>query len=835
MAQLGEKYYDYDFYGYETRDYKRNEDDAPFAKLVEHDTYWYYGASGGNYGKPLNNTIGLWKIDRNCSFNYMTVVIPKGIGLYLYTEDCSRIDDVKLAMQITQDDGFTADPIDRLADDFSSYIGAGMSALACDINYSACCIGSQIYVYVPLQSNASNITSFSSLVSYINADNNRKVCRIVPILSAGITLPRTQVDQWIPEPAGITAKRGYITVGTLDYRPIPAEATYWSNEIATRYKPEEETWRGDRVYSPFNYCYNQNWQPVYSYNLQDTLTNQLNIGYYNQLVVSSIINGLDGHERGRFIRCSTRVQDFSDVKYQWRFVMIHRETGAELYNGYDLSELPGDNAIKFMTVLDILDQKNYETLGEATLAAVKHELAYIGFYFAESVSESRTRATGSTASASDLSKLYLPVFSAGTTTGEYVTGEDIRDAPNADSSSVGGDEFKPIGDYTDVTPNLSNIAIGSFYKTGRLYTGLDSIEKLFNNIKSIPSRVDDEGEKVKSQDYWFFGADPYDFMIGYYMYPVMLLPDYLLAKGRITSLSDKSWIQLGKWDTSMAISGGPTKGVPFDMVMPMRRIFVQPTYIPRFYNNFLDFEPYTTMSLYLPYYGSLQLPPSLFIGHDIMIIVLSDLMAGRCTYLIYCDNKQYISVSANCRVELPITGEDISAYCENIIRGKQEVANTIVNTARNIANIAGDSGLSYAISNKRRNPLGQKAALAKGIASGVGELVSGGMNVAFQISNMKRLQPTPQTISLGSGTESLGNILEPFIVLNLPEKLDSFSNPIIEANYGKLNGFACYDVNTLSAYHGFTIMENPILDGLDCSAEEKDMIRSLLAEGVILP
>lgn len=857
MAQLGDKWYNKVFYGERQREWYNTGETMPHATLVDKNTWGYYSSEGefipGRKGQPLDKTIALWLLDKNCSWaTNSTLYIKSQSTLLTNIYSTINYENVPYVMQATAHDSnlfddeidFSRNPVQRLAYDNSVSNTTIHSALYADINYSAYCLQAGILAYDwSLPSDKLQGRTLSNLISFIDTDpDKRDVVGLRGYLYRGTGNERigynsnyNGADYMPAYNPGAVAYRS-IPLGDIfaDY-VIPEDATYLRSLI----QDGHSDWIDDKVYAPFFYQYGRWWfETTGSFT---EFNNQFTVGCFRDLPVSSMINGhyaIDSPTHkitGQFCKYNPSLQIFDDVSYRWKLKVVDQTTGDIYENGYDLTQLPSNRYLRVISYIYIEDMKDAQTKGEALKRAVLHEFAYLGFYFTSTDTYAKTLKTGTGAPAADLAKLYLPVFEAGATTGRYVTGEDIRDAPNADSTSVGGEEFRPTGEYSDSTPNLSNIAIGSFYKTGRLYTGLDSIEKLFNNIKAIPSSVDDQGEKVKSQDYWFFGADPYDYIIGYYMYPVMLLPDYLLVKGRITSLTDKSWIQLGKWDTSMAISGGDTKGVPFDMVMPMRRIFVQPTFIPSFYKNFLDFEPYTTMSLYLPYYGSLQLPPSLFIGHYIMILVLSDLMAGRCTYLIYCDDKQYISVSANCRVELPITGEDISAYCENIIRGKQEVANTIVNTARNIANIAGDTAMSYSISKKKLNPLGQKASIARGIISGAGELISGGMNTAFQISNMKRLQPTPQTISLGSGTESLGNILEPFIVLNLPEKLDSFNNPIAEANYGKINGFACYDVNTLSAYHGFTIMENPILDGLDCSAEEKEMIRNLLSEGVILP
>lgn len=55
------------------------------------------------------------------------------------------------------------------------------------------------------------------------------------------------------------------------------------------------------------------------------------------------------------------------------------------------------------------------------------------------------------------------------------------------------------------------------------------------------------------------------------------------------------------------------------------------TTIPRYFNNFMDYAPYTKIELYLPYIGFVMLDNDLVVGNTISIKYAVDLYTGKCT------------------------------------------------------------------------------------------------------------------------------------------------------------------------------------------------------------
>ena len=74
------------------------------------------------------------------------------------------------------------------------------------------------------------------------------------------------------------------------------------------------------------------------------------------------------------------------------------------------------------------------------------------------------------------------------------------------------------------------------------------------------------------------------------------------------------------------------------------------------YKSFVDLAPYSTISLYLPLYGFVDLDIDIFNGHSVYVKGVYDMLSGTLQYFIYRDNQFLInSFTAKCAVDIPIT------------------------------------------------------------------------------------------------------------------------------------------------------------------------------------
>lgn len=81
--------------------------------------------------------------------------------------------------------------------------------------------------------------------------------------------------------------------------------------------------------------------------------------------------------------------------------------------------------------------------------------------------------------------------------------------------------------------------------------------------------------------------------------------------------------------------------------------------IPRYYDTFLDFAPYTSMTIFLPFIGTFELPINEFIGGQIQCSFVEDLLTGDMTAFVECvnqfgDNHLVGQFTGNGKYEIPI-------------------------------------------------------------------------------------------------------------------------------------------------------------------------------------
>ena len=211
--------------------------------------------------------------------------------------------------------------------------------------------------------------------------------------------------------------------------------------------------------------------------------------------------------------------------------------------------------------------------------------------------------------------------------------------------------------------------------------------------------------------------------------------------------------------------------------------------IKEYYQNFLDYVG-TKAKLYLPFVGFVDVKNEWFqdgflkveyhynvIDGSFMAFILSTSSKSKLTDTIVA------SYGGNACVHIPITGTNYSSMISGVVQGTSKAI----------------SSLTHA------NPSG---------------LLEGGMNV---------LQAKPsveQSNSYNSNSAFMG-VRKPYLIIERP--VASFSK-----NYPHEEGLPLNVTKKLSDVKGFTVCENIITDSLSCTFKEKEMIKSLFKDGVIM-
>ena len=171
-------------------------------------------------------------------------------------------------------------------------------------------------------------------------------------------------------------------------------------------------------------------------------------------------------------------------------------------------------------------------------------------------------------------------------------------------------------------------------------------------LGDILSTTDDDKFDAILDGLKMFGAKPMDALIDLRLYPF----DVQSQTDSGGSIGEQ--IILGRYNTE--ILGIIMRGN--NCIIPLGSMFIKPKY-----NSFLDYEPYTTIRIYIPYIGTIELSPSIYMNRTVHVQLVVDFTTGAGTAVIYCNGIPMTYHSGVIGVSIPMTGDDASAYSNGII------------------------------------------------------------------------------------------------------------------------------------------------------------------------
>lgn len=227
--------------------------------------------------------------------------------------------------------------------------------------------------------------------------------------------------------------------------------------------------------------------------------------------------------------------------------------------------------------------------------------------------------------------------------------------------------------------------------------------------------------------------------------------------------------------------------------------------------NFTDYEPYTSMQLYIPFMGFIDLPVNEIANKVMWLKYHIDVHTGIATAYISVDDHIIVTKSEKIGIDIPWGTYNAGENIKNII-------STLVSTAISIYTIqtSGVGKTGKLLKNKKIKALrriGTGIAAAKG-AQGIAE----NLQIRYERGGT-------------AGDMSLGLMpTHPYII-----KRKNTLVPIDEADYAHEYGKPLSESRVLSQLKGYTIIEEIHLQGLpNATADEIDEIEELLYSGVHL-
>ncbi len=211
--------------------------------------------------------------------------------------------------------------------------------------------------------------------------------------------------------------------------------------------------------------------------------------------------------------------------------------------------------------------------------------------------------------------------------------------------------------------------------------------------------------------------------------------------------------------------------------------------LQEYFGNVFDYSPYTTVELYLPCIGFVQLDVANVMRSSINIVYTVDVLTGACLAEVNVrrDNSGGVlySYSGNCASQYPLSSGSYMGIVSSVIG----VAGSIVGTVA--------SG-------------GSLAPLALGTTSGL-------LNAKTRVQHSGSL----------SGNSGVMGGKIPYLIITRPQ-----TN--MAENYQHLQGIPSNTYTQLSACHGFVKVKNVNVKNINAESSELDEIKTLLLDGVII-
>lgn len=446
--------------------------------------------------------------------------------------------------------------------------------------------------------------------------------------------------------------------------------------------------------------------------------------------------------------------------------------------------------------------------------SVRKMVACYGLFFADSLSDAQTKKL-------DSDDIMLGILVEGIGNGDYSHGQENKQQLQWNMDDIHEVEYDPLNPPA-IDPNTYNGTMQSNDLTF-LQTATSRYNMTYVSFINLCSKLWDAmalitpGDPVN--DYClneFLTQNPIDCIVSVKYFPIT---------ESLVELNTAVNLHLGKYDTGIGCY--PAKS---SLRVDCGSLFI----FPRFGKNkpnWLDLM--TTITLYLPFCGTLQLDPEKYMNRWVNVEYAIDLITGNCSAYVSVHgdslhpvdglgNKVITDIaSGNCGIELPVTGIQHITLESQLYNATENLKALRVNGA--IAGLQSLLGLG-------------KAASSGDLTGGLQALGSTGSTL-YNIVHSENvaeynLQHTQLPVKMIGTTSSMTGAmceLHPTIIFERPVVPD-----ISEAAYAHTVGYACCKSGKVKDFSGYTEFASVQLEGFAATSAEKSMILNQLKAGVII-
>lgn len=398
--------------------------------------------------------------------------------------------------------------------------------------------------------------------------------------------------------------------------------------------------------------------------------------------------------------------------------------------------------------------------------------------------------------------------------GDYLQGTDTANAIQNTWETVRDSTYNPIPDdktkYKNDTQFYDSALANGFTRFWVLNS--TQVSSLLAELYNIMSEVDPDEPIEKYSQQVFLTNNPIDCVVSLKKFPLQNVP----------SIVGPAYIQLGSKTTSILASPlAKSCGVYYFTFSSASDTGLY----PHFDKSFLDYEPYTTVKITIPFCGTVQIPTTYLYDYGgVTVALVIDFISGACTGYVMARGITIDSVSGNCAISLPLSGIQSATLDSQIhsVAMAREKQQTTLGTGL----IAGAVAIGVGIAT------GGVATAIGGAAAVIGSFMHAqdtGQQINYELSHMQ----TPlKQVAAASGQIAHTYDMRCKMLISRP-KIQAGFGADQQEEYANTIGYACLISNKVKNLHGFTVGTID-LDGVNCTAAEKEMIKNAFAKGVYL-
>lgn len=240
---------------------------------------------------------------------------------------------------------------------------------------------------------------------------------------------------------------------------------------------------------------------------------------------------------------------------------------------------------------------------------------------------------------------------------------------------------------------------------------------------------------------------------------------------------------------------------------------------------YMDFRDYynTTVVCYLPYCGSVELNPMDIMNTILQCYYLIDFLTGECTAVLYSiggNNLNYpvAIANGNIGIDIPLSATNSGQLSAVKKMQNAQTAHTIISYINSGLNVINDA-MNLSTSNAITSIIGE-------VGGAVDNYFSNSANPYGANRSARSAVATP-LMPTGSGATNF--MLNDSVYLQI--RRGTYSRP---NNYGSTMAYPNTFSAKLSTVSGLTYCSNVNVTGINCTQEEKNLIKVALESGTIL-